>query len=151
MKIWLSHLRTPSTHSSMKVNERVWSPSPHISNLSVAVWAFLQKAAGAFSLPPEMQKTLRKWLIVLHMKTEHDSSGQPRLYLSKFQKVHRCYGTFQYGIQFQNPCCNVCTILHWQASPSRKHLEARTRKTNEKLKTITLQLLKWPSKETFYF
>ena len=48
----IAHLRTPSTHSSMKVKERVWSPSPHISNLSVEVRAFRQKAAGAFSLPP---------------------------------------------------------------------------------------------------
>lgn len=47
------YLRTPSTHSSMKVKDRVWSPSPHISNLSVEVMAFLQKAAGAFSLPPK--------------------------------------------------------------------------------------------------
>lgn len=36
----------------MKVKDRVWRPSPHISNLSVEVIAFLQKAAGAFSLPP---------------------------------------------------------------------------------------------------
>jgi len=47
-----TYLRTPSTHSSMKVKDRVWRPSPHISNLSVDVWAFLQKAAGAFSRPP---------------------------------------------------------------------------------------------------
>lgn len=46
------YLRTPSMHSSMKVKDRVCRPSPHISNLSVAVRAFLQKAAGAFSLPP---------------------------------------------------------------------------------------------------
>lgn len=46
------YLRTPSTHSSMKVKDRVCNPSPHISNLSVDVRVFLQKAAGAFSLPP---------------------------------------------------------------------------------------------------
>ena len=45
--------KTPSTHSSMKVKERVCLPSPHISKYSVAVRAFLQKAAGAFSRPPE--------------------------------------------------------------------------------------------------
>lgn len=48
----------------MKVKDLVWSPSPHISNLSVEVWAFLQKAAGAFSLPPVQQilqsKKIRK-------------------------------------------------------------------------------------------
>ena len=48
----LSYLRTPSTHSSMKVKDLVWRPSPHISNLSTEVRAFLQNAAGAFSLPP---------------------------------------------------------------------------------------------------
>lgn len=37
----------------MKVKDRVWRPSPHISNLSVEVMAFLQKAAGAFSRPPD--------------------------------------------------------------------------------------------------
>jgi len=47
-----TYLSTPSTHSSMKVNDRVCKPSPHISNLSVDVIAFRQKAAGAFSLPP---------------------------------------------------------------------------------------------------
>lgn len=48
------YLRTPSTHSSINVKDRVWSPSPHISNLSVEVIDFLQKAAGAFSLPPKL-------------------------------------------------------------------------------------------------
>jgi len=43
----------------MKVKERVCSPSPHISNLSVEVRAFLQKAAGAFSLPPGEKPQLR--------------------------------------------------------------------------------------------
>jgi hypothetical protein len=33
----ITNLRTPSTHSSMKVKDRVWRPSPHISNLSVDV------------------------------------------------------------------------------------------------------------------
>lgn len=42
-------LRTPSTHSSMNVRDRVCFPSPHISNLSVEVTAFLLNAAGAFS------------------------------------------------------------------------------------------------------
>jgi hypothetical protein len=36
----------------MNVKDRVCSPSPHISNLSVDVIVFLQKAAGAFSRPP---------------------------------------------------------------------------------------------------
>jgi hypothetical protein len=31
------YLSTPSTHSSMKVKDRVCNPSPHISNLSVEV------------------------------------------------------------------------------------------------------------------
>jgi hypothetical protein len=46
------NLRTPSTHSSMNVKDLVCRPSPHISKRSVEVRAFLQKAAGAFSLPP---------------------------------------------------------------------------------------------------
>lgn len=50
-----NYLKTPSTHSSMKVKERVWRPSPHISNLSVEVRVFRQNAAGAFSLPPIIQ------------------------------------------------------------------------------------------------
>ncbi|THG14661.1 hypothetical protein TEA_011792 [Camellia sinensis var. sinensis] len=44
------------THSSMKVKDRVCSPSPHISNLLIEVRAFLQNAAGAFSLPPLVVK-----------------------------------------------------------------------------------------------
>lgn len=40
----------------MKVKDRVCFPSPHISNLSVEVRAFLQKAAGAFSRPPIVLK-----------------------------------------------------------------------------------------------
>jgi hypothetical protein len=53
-----TNLRTPSTHSSIKVKDRVCRPSPHISNLSVEVWAFLQKAAGAFSRPPVWKKKI---------------------------------------------------------------------------------------------
>lgn len=62
-----THLSTPSTHSSMKVKDRVWSPSPHISNLSVDVRAFLQNAAGAFSLPP-MQYALHVEAIMIEQK-----------------------------------------------------------------------------------
>jgi|TARA_B110000305_G_C19401370_1_gene620345 hypothetical protein len=45
-------LSTPSTQSSMYVKDLVCFPSPHISNSVVLVMAFLQNAAGAFSLPP---------------------------------------------------------------------------------------------------
>eukprot|EP01018_Ginkgo_biloba_P021930 Gb_08345 [translate_table: standard] len=52
LKSDLVNLNTPSTHSSMNVKDLVCFPSPHISNLSVDVNVFLQKAAGAFSRPP---------------------------------------------------------------------------------------------------
>ena len=46
--------------------------------------------------------------------------------LSKFQKGHRCYGTSQYGTQFQNPCYSACITPQLQASPAHMHLVAKT-------------------------
>lgn len=60
------YLRTPSTHSSMKVKDRVCKPSPHISNLSVDVRTFLQNAAGAFSLPPVLQQQELKYKVMFN-------------------------------------------------------------------------------------
>lgn len=42
----------PSTQSSININERVCSPSPHISKSFVEQTALRQNAAGAFSRPP---------------------------------------------------------------------------------------------------
>lgn len=147
IKNCLSYLRTPSTHSSMKVKDRVWHPSPHISNLSVEVRAFLQNAAGAFSLPPIKYTIYSKVcnqnpLTNKHQQAEMKSTDS---HLSKFQKDHICYGTFQCGTQFQNLLCNACTTPLLQASPNHKHLEAKPMPKKKRKKKKYLIPKNWTS------
>ena len=102
------YLRTPSTHSSMKVKDRVCSPSPHISNLSVEVMVFLQNAAGAFSLPPDMKTRQAVCINKIAKKGEKikfiqsHKKLQAGANLSMFQRVHICYGTAQPDTQSQS-------------------------------------------------
>ena len=47
-----------------------------------------------------------------------------RIYLSMFQRGHRCCGNAQCGTRCQSPLCSACRVPRLQASPSHRHLEA---------------------------
>ena len=111
--------------------------SPHLKLVS---GSNSLSAKGSWSLLPSTCKYMELIKLVCSKSNKiHKHSPKVRVYLSMFQKGHKCCGTFQCDTQFQSLWCSACTIPLLQASPSHKHLEAKTQVKNMKISNyITL-------------